>query len=58
MKRAALHYTPAEVTGFEPAVPLGTFAFQANALSRSATLPIMLFTSPMAPSQARRLHKA
>jgi hypothetical protein len=30
----------AEAEGFEPPVPFGTFAFKANALGRSATLPL------------------
>jgi hypothetical protein len=29
----------AEAEGFEPPVPLGTLAFKASALDRSATLP-------------------
>jgi hypothetical protein len=31
--------TMAEAEGFEPPVPLGTLAFKASALDRSATLP-------------------
>ena len=31
----------AEAEGFEPPVPLGTLAFKASALDRSATLPIV-----------------